>query len=255
MASFKSSGSFKPFKDLDKLIPNPLHSVPSKKAVHAKKNKYNIKVVNPPKQPQHLTNASVSEDEQSLFFEAMADVKPLLNHPRQVKISGTNSTTIEVQDQTNDTESEILMRLNRLIEHGEGFVVSDTSEYAEWTGFNVNPWITQRLHRGDFTIQGYIDLHGFTVQEAKAALDAFLKDSIATKKHAVLIVHGRGLSSPFEPVLKSRVYEWLTRGEYNKWIVAFSSARLSDGGAGATVVLLRRYPISKRFKKWRKKHT
>jgi DNA-nicking Smr family endonuclease len=44
------------------------------------------------------------------------------------------------------------------------------------------------------------------------------------------------------------VEEWLTRGPWRKWVVAYSSARIYDGGAGATYVLLRERPVSKRFK-------
>jgi DNA-nicking Smr family endonuclease len=68
-------------------------------------------------------------------------------------------------------------------------------------------------------------------------------------KRSVLIVHGRGLSSPSKPVLKAKVYEWLTSGQWRKWVIAFSSARSYDGGTGATYVLLRQRPLTKRFRK------
>jgi DNA-nicking Smr family endonuclease len=67
-------------------------------------------------------------------------------------------------------------------------------------------------------------------------------------KTGILITHGRGLSSPLEPVLKRKVVEWLTHGPWRKWVIAYSSARICDGGAGATYVLLRQRPISKRLK-------
>jgi DNA-nicking Smr family endonuclease len=34
-----------------------------------------------------------------------------------------------------------------------------------------------------------------------------------------------------------------------KWVIAFSSARSCDGGAGATYVLLRQRPLTMRFRK------
>jgi DNA-nicking Smr family endonuclease len=72
----------------------------------------------------------------------------------------------------------------------------------------------------------------------------------------VLIVHGRGLSSPAKPILKTKVIKWLTSGPWRKWVMAFTSARWCDGGAGATYVLLRKRPVTKRFKKkgrrWKK---
>jgi DNA-nicking Smr family endonuclease len=86
--------------------------------------------------------------------------------------------------------------------------------------------------------------------EAREVLQEFLKRAIITGKRGVLIIHGRGLSSPSEPILKEKVIEWLTHGPWRKWVIAYASARLCDGGAGATYVLLRRRPISKRLKKF-----
>jgi DNA-nicking Smr family endonuclease len=68
-------------------------------------------------------------------------------------------------------------------------------------------------------------------------------------KRAVLVIHGRGLSSPAKPVLKSNVYRWLTTTPWHKWVIAFTSARLCDGGAGACYILLRRKPLTKKYRK------
>jgi DNA-nicking Smr family endonuclease len=65
----------------------------------------------------------------------------------------------------------------------------------------------------------------------------------------ILIIHGRGLSSPADPVLKTKVIQWLSTGPWRKWVMAYASARLCDGGAGATYVLLRNRPATKRMKK------
>jgi DNA-nicking Smr family endonuclease len=64
----------------------------------------------------------------------------------------------------------------------------------------------------------------------------------------VLIVHGRGLCSPAEPVLKGLVHRHLRRNPWRRWVLAFTSARMIDGGAGATCVLLRRRPRSRKRK-------
>jgi DNA-nicking Smr family endonuclease len=146
-------------------------------------------------------------------------------------------------------EIEPLLKLKDLVQHGTGFEVADTPEYIEGTMYHVHPEIARRLHQGDFSIQAYINLHRFKVAEAREAFERFVKWAVATGKTGVLIVHGRGLSSPSEPVLKQKVVEWLTRGPWRKWVVAYATARSCDGGAGATYVLLRRRPVSKRLKK------
>jgi DNA-nicking Smr family endonuclease len=178
----------------------------------------------------------------------MADVKKMQRDSRAdpeyqpVVVSGPDKTD----------ESEVLLHLSELIKNGKGFVVADTAEYIEGTGYNVNRAIARRLHSGEFSIQGHIDLHGQTVESAQALFDRFFKESIAGGKRMILIIHGRGLSSPADPVLKTKVIEWLTSGPWRKWVMAYASARLCDGGAGATYVLLRNRPATKRLKK--KKH-
>jgi DNA-nicking Smr family endonuclease len=142
--------------------------------------------------------------------------------------------------------------LRRLVAEGSGFVVCDTPEYMEGVGYRAPPGIAERLHRGDFSVQAHLDLHGLTVAAAEAEFDGFMQASIRTGKSAVLIIHGRGLSSPGEPVLKTKVSQWLGSGRWCKWVVAFTSARMCDGGAGACYVLLRRRPLKRRRTRRRK---
>ena len=139
----------------------------------------------------------------------------------------------------NQEDAEALSELTRLVKEGEGFRVEDTPEYIEGTSYDIPPEIAGRLHQGRYSIQAHLDLHGMNAQDAKTMVEKFLKWAVATGKRGVLIIHGRGLASPAEPVLKTRVMEWLTRGPWRKWIAAYASARLHDGGTGATYVLLR----------------
>jgi len=184
------------------------------------------------------------EFEENLFREAMEGV-------RRVSRENCVERIFEIkvpEGSRNKEDAEILSRLRDLINYGTGFNVSDTPEYIEGTGYNVDRGLTRRLHQGDFSIQAHIDLHGLTADAAEGVFESFLKWAVTTGKRGVLIVHGRGLSSPAEPVLKKRVIEWLTRGPWRKWVVAYCSARSCDGGAGATYVLLRQRPVSKRMK-------
>ncbi|MFC1811470.1 Smr/MutS family protein [Thermodesulfobacteriota bacterium] len=188
------------------------------------------------------------EDEQRLFQEAMADVTPISKNIHIEKNIDIDSP----RGPEDESEADALLRLKNLVEYGEGFVVADTPEYIEGGGYEVSPELTRRLHRGDYSIQAYIDLHGLSVEYAHEAFEKFIKESITTGKRAVLVVHGRGLSSPDKPVLKTKLVEWITRSPWRKWVIAFSSARACDGGAGATYLLLRERPLTKRFRKRKK---
>ncbi|MBN1614569.1 MAG: Smr/MutS family protein [Deltaproteobacteria bacterium] len=185
------------------------------------------------------------EGEEQLFLDAVAGVKPLEKEEGNRCIP--EAAPVAARQANEDEES--LERLARLVKSGTGFVVADTPEYMEGTGYRIHPVVTDRLHRGDFSIQAHVDLHGLNVDDAREVFDAFLKEAIATGKRTVLVIHGRGLSSPSEPVLKNKVKEWLSGCSWRKWIIAYSSARICDGGAGATYILLRQRPITKRFRR------
>ncbi|MBF0397055.1 MAG: Smr/MutS family protein [Desulfobacterales bacterium] len=180
------------------------------------------------------------EEENLLFRQAMSDVKPIKKGKKIVE----NRHSFKKYTPKNNKDDEALVQLRELINKGKGFKINKTPEYIEGTGYNVNPDITVRLHEGYFSIQAHIDLHGMIVEEAEHAFKNFLKESIASDHRCVIVVHGRGLSSPGKPILKNKVKEWLTRGPFRKWIIAFTSARACDGGAGATYILLRRHPVS-----------
>jgi DNA-nicking Smr family endonuclease len=235
MKSSDSSHTFKSFKDLKTLLKKeafPFHA--------------------PPCGSKSFSEGTSSDPatEKELFMDAMADVTPLSGN---VKAEIEPRVRLPVDIEENPDENALL-QLENLVRHGKGFVVAHTPEYIEGTGYRVHPQVIKRLHRGDFSIQAHIDLHGLTVERAQEAFEAFLKASIQGGKRAVLIVHGRGLSSPTAPVLKTKVFEWLTCGHWRKWIIAFSSARPCDGGTGATYVLLRNRPLTKSQRKRKKLH-
>lgn len=191
-----------------------------------------------------------SEQEEMLFQKAMEGVRPLRDKDY---VEPPHRKNIPVRRFKELEDKEALNRLEALVQKGVGFRVEDTPEYIEGTGYHVHPEIAKRLHRGEFSIQGHLDLHGLVVKDAKEVFDQFMKWATTRGKTGLMITHGRGLSSPSEPVLKKKVEEWLTIGPWRKWVVAYSSARKCDGGAGATYVLLRQRPISKKQKIAKKK--
>jgi len=230
MKPTKSADFFRPFQGLKKLLENKSDRVSTPPEVK------------PAKQPDVPLDPDADA---RLFRDAMADVKPISGNNHVVRTASIPTPVSGAKE----PDSEVMGRLNNLIKYGHGYIVADTPEYMEGSGHAVPREVIKRLHRGDYSIQEHIDLHGLSVKEARQVMEKFFKESIRTGKRAVLIVHGRGLSSPEQPILKTKVYEWLTRGPWRKWVIAFSSARVHDGGAGATYVLLRQRPLTKRFRK------
>jgi len=198
-----------------------------------------------PPPPVEHEPAPAPEIEEKIFQEAMEGVTPILKDnyvERAIPLRPPERPAVR-------EDREPILKLRDLVNYGTGFEVADTPEYIEGTMYQVDPEVARRLHRGEYSIQAYVDLHRYKVADAEEAFERFLKWAVTAGKTGVLIIHGRGLSSPSEPILKNKVVEWLTRGPWRKWIVAYSSARSCDGGAGATYVLLRNRPISKRFKR------
>ena len=229
MKSPKSTFCFKSFDEMKALLRSRSFSFPEI----------------PPLQPGSKPREPGPEEEAAAFEEAMAGVAPL---PRQNRVE-RDLPSRRPEAGLPREEAEPSLQLRDLVRHGVGFEVAATPEYIEGTMYQAPPDIARRLHRGDFSIQAYVNLHRFPVADAKETLERFLKWAVATGKTGILVVHGRGLSSSSEPVLKQKVVEWLTRGPWRKWVMAYATARSCDGGAGATYVLLRRSPVSKRQKK------
>ena len=211
----------RPFKSLGKLIAE---------------KKIDLPEVRLPELPDHLLTP---REERLLFREAMADVIPLAGRRT---IMQSRSRPRSVEQRLEDPDAEAVRDLRRLVETGDGFVLKHTAEYVEGSTTCIPPEIFRRLHGGYFSIQDHVDLHGLNLTAAKAHVDGFLEQAIASGKRAVLVVHGRGKCSPGAPVLKRNLSRWLVSGRWKRWVIAFTSARSCDGGTGATYVLLRRRP-------------
>ncbi len=120
--------------------------------------------------------------------------------------------------------------------------VWQTSEYMEGRAPGVTHQLVRQLREGKFAVSKVLDLHGLTAVEAEEALERFFQEALHRGDKCVLVIHGRGLSSPGKPVLKEKVRIWLEKGPYRRYILAYTSARPCDGGPGATYVLLRSKP-------------
>ncbi len=140
-----------------------------------------------------------------------------------------------------DPELEADDQRRALVEGVVPFDIGDSDEYIEGHARGLDPRVVRKLKRGEFAVQGHVDLHGLTREEAKAEVDAFLRRSRQAGKRCVLLVHGRGIHSKDQvPVLKEALRSWLATARFGRHVLAFATARPQDGGAGAVYVLLRR---------------
>ena len=177
-------------------------------------------------------------DEGVLFTRAMDGVVPLAREPH-ARVDAPPPAAGGVPPVSD--EAETLAALSDLVTGVARFDVSDTREYVEGTVVGLDPRIVRKLRRGEFASQAHVDLHGLTAVEARDAVERFLLESYRLGRRCVLIVHGRGRNSKDQmPVLKERLKSWLAHGRIGRIVLAFTTARACDGGAGALYVLLRR---------------
>ncbi len=136
---------------------------------------------------------------------------------------------------------EALDQLRALVSGEAPFDIADSDEFIEGRAAGIDAGIARKLRKGEYAVQGHIDLHGLTREEAKQAVDRFLKAARSEGKRCVLVVHGRGMHSRDQvPVLKEALRTWLATARFGRHVLAFATARPQDGGAGALYVLLRR---------------
>jgi DNA-nicking Smr family endonuclease len=187
-----------------------------------------------PPPPPRKKQPAPEEDDASLFYAAMDGVQQLTDR-------GEAPTPNPRMPEIIDENAEALAQLSELVAGSGEFDIADSDEFIEGASPGTDRNLLRALRRGDFSLQGHLDLHGLTQAEAKEAVERFLTDSRRSGRRCVLIVHGRGLHSKDQiPILKERLKVWLSQKRIGKLVLAFATARPHDGGAGAVYVLLRR---------------
>jgi len=220
----RGAGKAKPFN-------NPFEGLKALPRAEGPKEAPRPAPVRPPARPEP------EPDDAALFREAIGEVTPVRSRMRLAP-PPTPPSAEEIHVPTEEAES--LARLAELVA-GDHFEIADADEHIEGgiQGFDVR--VMKKLKAGEFSVQASFDLHGLKRDEAKGALERFIQKSRVLGHRCILVVTGRGLHSKDQfPVLKQGVQTWLTRGRLARQVLAFCSARPTDGGSGAVYVLLRR---------------
>ena len=139
-------------------------------------------------------------------------------HPRQRELDEREAMREAVSDEV-DVESLLL-----------------TDDGLSFRRPGIGPDVPAKLRRGQWALQGELDLHGLTREAAREALAAFVREAHRRGQRCVRVVHGKGHGSPGrQPVLKDKVQRWLAQ---RSEVIAFAQASAAHGGAGALLVLL-----------------
>jgi len=115
------------------------------------------------------------------------------------------------------------------------------AELSAGDAINMDKSTAQKLKRGQMPIEGRLDLHGMTQQQAHSALDEFIDHAYHAGKRCVIVITGKGgVSKENKGVLRQRTPAWLNLPQNRSKILGFTAAQPKDGGSGALYVLLKR---------------
>lgn len=169
-----------------------------------------------------------SEQDAQLFREAIGPVRTL---PTQQAPPQRPPTT--PVPRMRDADERAALEQSR---HPDALSDQSAGDTLAYRRDEVSPQLLRRLRRGEFSIEDEIDLHHLSEQAAETLLRRFLADARSRGAHCLRIVHGKGLHSINEPVLKNMLARTLIQ---RADILAFASAPPALGGTGAVLVLLK----------------
>jgi len=189
--------------------------------------------------------APVGGGESELFRRAMTGVKTL-DDPKKgaanVKKTSTTprkSSCLPSSGVDHESAKLFLQEIGRLkLESKFADSIPDDGELKPLSGNRL-----RQVKRGIISVSHQLDLHGLTREEALAALPRFLDAARRRGQKAALVITGKGINSPGEPVLQQAIASWL-RDAGREMVLEFAPAPRELGGGGAYVVFLRPLPES-----------
>ena len=120
-----------------------------------------------------------------------------------------------------------------------------TSFIPPKTDIDIEKNKLRRIKNGKVTIDGTLDLHGFSLKEAEDRLKLYVGDSVRLRKRFLLIITGKGINS--KPnihgktlTIKSEIKNWLLDSFYDDKVQYISKAIDRHGGEGAYYFFLKK---------------
>jgi DNA-nicking Smr family endonuclease len=189
------------------------------------------------------------DDDARAFEEAMRGAAPLPESERRRRFRSFSAERASPAPAPSSPprraparDAEDDAALADLVGTSAGFEVESAGETVAGRASGIDARILRRLRAGEYPVDATLDLHGRARDEATRALERFVQTARAAGHRCLLVIHGRGNHSDGEgPVLRPVVWDWLAGTRASRAaVMAFASAPPAQGGAGATLVLLRK---------------
>lgn len=170
-------------------------------------------------------------DELSSFQQAMADVNPIkqnkahISSKKSVGADFARKRAVAIQKPAKDSP---------LSDH----VISDVGPHdiVDFKRSGIQHGVYRNLRLGKYPAEERLDLHQYSINEARVALYDFILQCQQFNVRCVMVLHGKGgRQGNGIAVLKSHVVHWLASMDA---VMAYHSAPANQGGAGALYVLI-----------------
>lgn len=170
-------------------------------------------------------------DPMDLFRQAVGEVKPVRN-------DRVNDTSARPPPRPRQLELDEQAVMHDAMTDDRDPDDMDTGEHLHWARAGVQKRVMRKLRNGYYSVQAELDLHGLTVNQARAAMQEFIPGVTASNGSCcVRIIHGKGRKTATDaPILKPFTAAYLRQ---RSDVLAYCSAKSSQGGTGAVYVLLR----------------
>lgn len=177
----------------------------------------------------------MNEDDLNLFRQETADVVPLPHASSLLHLTRTRPTPGQ-EYRREAAQRHEAFDVNTLPTSFVEYLHPESVISFRRDG--IQNGVYRKLQQGGYDIDAVLDLHGFTVEQARDELFRFIADCLHHEVRSALISHGKGRGNKEKrPLLKSYLARWLPLFPE---VMAFHSAQKCHGGAGAVYLLLRK---------------
>ena len=180
------------------------------------------------------TNKSLQTE---LFKQSMKGINPM--HNDRIDLFAHPKNPNPYKDQADYTDNNFQTSLSDQLEIPN--ISGEEHIFFAQAGLQLKT--QKKLRQGKIPIDDHLDLHGYTIDEARNILLEFIDFAKQQQIRCVLLVHGKGYRADSnQPILKNKINSWLRQ---HPDILGFSSALARDGGTGAVYILIKSSAMSK----------
>ena len=177
----------------------------------------------------------------NLFASEMGDVTPLKRDPRERLIK---TETVDAS-RRRQAATQMTARSDNFLSD-DGVPPLDAWYVLDFKRPGIQNGVYRKLRLGQYETEARLDLHRYTVAEARRELWSFFKEARRLGLRTLLITHGKGFGN------KEKSGSGVLKGYVNRWlqdiddVQAFHSAQPQHGGTGSVYVLLRKSDAKKK---------